>query len=277
MVTRHSTCFLQNAAGCYKHLQDVIIPEMRIPPTLDLSTAALNVLINLMLAQAQECFWQKAVMDQLKDGTIARLAIRVSEFYDAAYDYATNSTVQGLFPQSWLVQTQVKALHFLGVAQYRKSCECISQNRYGEEIARLQVAADAVRRALEFRGAKDSVLADLRSLQVVIQKSLVRAEKDNDIIYLEPVPPVSSLASIQKKEMVKPSPAPEIVDPISLMASNERSSGALPHPIMGLPLFQKLVPFAVHQAASVYVDRKERLVKEEIIARWDELTSICYR
>ncbi|RUP46362.1 hypothetical protein BC936DRAFT_147042 [Jimgerdemannia flammicorona] len=273
---RKACLYFQNAAGCFKHLQDVIVSEMRIPPTLDLTNPALNVLINLMLAQAQECFWQKAVMDQLKDGTIARLATKVSDFYDVAYDLATNSTVQGLFPQSWLVQTQVKALHFSGVAHYRKSCECISQNHYGEEIARLQAAADAVRRALEFRGVKDSVIADLRSLQAVISKSLTRAEKDNDIIYLEPVPAVSSLSAIPRTEMVKPAPTTEIIDPISLMASNERSSGALPHPIMGLPLFQKLVPFAVHQAASVFVDRKERLVKEEIVARWDELTTLCY-
>ena len=57
-------CFyvkIQYAAGCFKHLDEVIIPEMRIAPPLDMSSETLNVLTSAMLAQAQECFWQKAV------------------------------------------------------------------------------------------------------------------------------------------------------------------------------------------------------------------------
>jgi programmed cell death 6-interacting protein len=47
-------------------LDGVIIPEMRITPPLDMSSETLNVLINTMLAQAQECFWQKAVHGELE-------------------------------------------------------------------------------------------------------------------------------------------------------------------------------------------------------------------
>ncbi|OZJ06787.1 hypothetical protein BZG36_00149 [Bifiguratus adelaidae] len=270
--------YFQNAAGCFRHLQDVVIPEMRIPPTLDMSTAALNVLINLMLAQAQECFWQKAVIDGLKDGTIARLANKVGDFYDIAFDLATNSSISGLYYPSWITHMQVKALHFSAAAQYRKASECIFQNKYGEEIARLQLAQDYVNKALDLRGIRDPVYNDLKSLQEIIQKDLKRAEKDNDVIYLEPVPSSSSLPVIPRTEMVKPSVSAEIGDPISLMMRNESTGNRsnMPHPIMGLPLFQKLVPFAVHQAASVYVDRKERIVKEEINKKWEEMTSVCY-
>ena len=56
----------QYAAGCFKHLDEVIIPEMRITPPLDMSSETLDVLTNTMLAQAQECFWQKAVHGKLK-------------------------------------------------------------------------------------------------------------------------------------------------------------------------------------------------------------------
>ncbi|KAI8638127.1 ALIX V-shaped domain binding to HIV-domain-containing protein [Parasitella parasitica] len=245
---------------------------MRIPPTVDMSVYALQTLINLMLAQAQECVWQKAAMDQLRDGTIARLALKIAEFYDTACELASNSSISSVFPREWLTHMQIKALHFNAAAQFRKSCECISQDKYGEEVARLQLATDFVRRALNLRykGAP-TVMNDLKSLQQIISTNLARAEKDNDVIYLESVPLPSSLPAILKTQMVKAQAPTEIADPVSLMHDKDSL-----HPVIGLPLFQKLVPFAVHQAASVYVDRKERLIKEDIIHKLEELNSVYH-
>lgn len=257
---------------------------MRIAPTVDMSPYALQTLINLMLAQAQECVWQKAAMDQLRDGTIARLSLKISEFYDAACELATNSSIQNVYPKVWITHMQIKALHFNAAAQFRKSCECISQDKYGEEVSRLQVATDYVRRAFDVircsgygkTGGSSAVVNDLKSLQQILSSNLARAEKDNDVIYLALVPLFSSLPPILKTQMVKAVAPPEISDPVALMLNNERAD-LLPHPIIGLPLFQKLVPFAVHQAASVYVDRKERLIKEDIISKLEELTGVYHR
>lgn len=54
----------------------------------DLCPAMLSSLREAMIAQAQECFWQKAVVDRLKDATIAKLAMRVSELYSSALEFA---------------------------------------------------------------------------------------------------------------------------------------------------------------------------------------------
>ncbi|KAG1118538.1 hypothetical protein G6F42_013178 [Rhizopus arrhizus] len=268
--------YFQHAAGCFQLLLDTIVPEMRIAPTIDMSPYALQTLINLMLAQAQECVWQKAAMDQLRDGTIARLAIKIAEYYDAACELASNSSISNVYPKCWLTHMQIKALHFNAAAQFRKSCECISQDKYGEEVARLQIASEFVKRAFDLRqnkaaAAAPSVMNDLRSLQQIISTNLARAEKDNDVIYLESIPLPSALPAILKTQMVKAQAPTEIADPVSLMHDKD-----LPHPVIGLPLFQKLVPFAVHQAASVYVDRKERLIKEDIIHKLDELNSVYH-
>ncbi|KAG2231674.1 hypothetical protein INT48_005157 [Thamnidium elegans] len=276
--------YFQNSAGCFQHLLEVVVPEMRIAPTVDMSPYALQTLINLMLAQAQECVWQKAAMDQLRDGTIARLSLKISEFYDAACELATNSSIQNVYPKMWITHMQIKALHFNAAAQFRKSCECISQDKYGEEVSRLQVASDFVRRAFDIirssgygkTGGSIAVTNDLKSLQQILASNLARAEKDNDVIYLESIPLFSSLPAILKTQMVKPIAPTEISDPVSLMLNNESRTDLLPHPIIGLPLFQKLVPFAVHQAASVYVDRKERLIKEDIISKLEELTAVYH-
>ena len=267
---------------------EVVIPEMRIAPTVDMSPYALQTLINLMLAQAQECVWQKAAMDGLRDSTIARLSLKISEFYDAACELATNSSIQSVYPRIWITHMQIKALHFNAAAQFRKSCECISQDKYGEEVSRLQLASDYVRRAFEIirvsgyakpggMGGSTAVVNDLKSLQHILSTNLARAEKDNDVIYLALVPLPANLPPILKTQMVNAIAPAEVSDPVSLMLNNENTSDSLPHPVIGLPLFQKLVPFAVHQAASVYVDRKERVVKEDIINKLEELTCVYHR
>ncbi|KAI9014540.1 BRO1-like domain-containing protein [Phycomyces nitens] len=276
--------YFQNAAGCFRHLQDVTLPEMRTVPTVDISPCALQTLINLMLAQAQECVWQKAAMDKLRDGTIARLATQIAAYYDQAYELATNSSIQDIYPAQWIIHMQIKALHFHAAAQFRKASECISQNKYGEEVARLTLANEHVKQASDMlkRPSNDPskrvgipVINDLKSLQQIIQNNLARAEKDNDVIYLELIPSPSAIPIIQKIEMVKAIPPPEILDPVSLMLNNtNHKMDGTPHVIIGLPLFQKLVPFAVHQAASVYVDRKERIIKEDIIGMADELNAV---
>ncbi|KAI8991547.1 BRO1-like domain-containing protein [Mycotypha africana] len=262
---------------------------MRISPTVDLSPSALQTLIHLMLAQAQECVWQKAAMDGLRDGTIARLALKIAEYYNTAVEFASNSSLQALYSRHWIIHMQIKSNHFTAAAQFRKASECISQDKYGEEIARLQLASDVVKKAFHLISSSSAaakeipkpVINDLKSLQQIIATNLARAEKDNDVIYLEKIPSVSALPKILKTEMVKPVPPAEVADPVLIIHQQQQQEQSqitkAPHPVIGLPLFRKLVPFAVHQAASVYIDRKERLIKEDIIAKLEELTIVYHR
>ncbi|ORX79707.1 BRO1-domain-containing protein [Basidiobolus meristosporus CBS 931.73] len=253
----------QNAAGVFKYIQENLLSELRCSPTPDMGMPVLNALINLMLAQAQECFWQKAVKDQMKDAIIAKLAESVASFYDAAYDLASHNALGSLFGQQWMAQMHIKANHFHAAALFRKSSECIGQNKYGEEISRLRGADEYVRKGLELqRSGRESVINDLKSLQAIIQKNLNRAEKDNDMIYLELVPDLTNIAAITPANMVKPTPPSEITSPGSFMTEQS---------VIGPPLFSKLVPFAVHQAASIYADRKDQLIKHDVVDFLDEL------
>ncbi|CAJ0831811.1 2172_t:CDS:10 [Entrophospora sp. SA101] len=258
----------QNAAGCFQHLDKVVVPEMRIAPPLDMSTSTLRVLINTMLAQAQECFWQKAIYDNMKDGVIAKLASQVSHLYDIGYETASNNPEVTKLLGQLITHLNVKSWYFRAAAEFRKSNECISQNKYGEEIARLHVADGYIRRCLENKKLlHEFVITDLESLLNVVSNNLKRAEKDNDIIYLQTVPATSSLSTISKANMTEIKIPPEVENPISLMNGTS---------ILGFPLFAKLVPFAVHQAHSVYSDRKEKLVKD-ILTKLIDLPNISTR
>jgi hypothetical protein len=100
--------------------------------------------------------------DKLKNGTIAKLAAKVSELYEAAADSATEATQGGekqtwplfMFPfvrshsshffaltctQSMVNHMRLKKAHFAAAAQYRKSCDDLSANRCVSASAQRQV------------------------------------------------------------------------------------------------------------------------------------------
>jgi programmed cell death 6-interacting protein len=244
----------RDAAGIFYFLRTEIIPDMRGTPPEDMDSATLESLERLSLAQAQESFWQKAVKDGMRDGTIARLSAQVSDYYSQAGDLAIKSDAVST---EWIHHFQAKHHHFAAAAQFRQSRDCLEKRQYGEEVARLRDSVSCVNEALkEQRWINRTVLGDLQGLKTRVAEELKRAEKDNDVIYLLPVPPKSELKILERANMVAPKPPKEVVDGISMLGPNQP---------FGNPLFEKLVPYAVHQAASIYADRRDRLVNQSII------------
>lgn len=177
------------AAGVISHLKTNIIPELRTTPPEDMDVTTLESVEQLMLAQAQECFWQKAVMDRYKDASIAKLAAKVSDFYIEAADWGVKSQA---ISSIWIHHATAKHNHFAAAAQYRQSLDCLEKRKYGEEVARLKDSLLCVNEALQESGyIHPEVLADLKGLKAKVQEDLKRAEKDNDMIYLRMTVPHS--------------------------------------------------------------------------------------
>lgn len=203
----------------------------------------------------------------------------VSDFYAKALDIASEGVVPSSpddvqegceLPREWINHMTVKRWHFAGAAQYRKSLDDLGSNRYGDELSRLKLAEQHVKKALESskRDVSEAIVADLKSLQGVLASNIARATKDNDLIYLEPVTPVAQLAPVTAAVMVHEKCPPEISNPIPLLRDS-------PAPAFGRPLFQELVPYGVHLALSIYDDRKDTFVRDEIATRREELDGIA--
>lgn len=215
----------------------------------------------LLLGQGQECFWQKAVKDGLKDVSIAKLAAKVSDFYGDAGDLAVKSNA---ISTDWIHHMTAKHHHFAAAAQFRQALDCLEKRKYGEEVARLRDCLVCVGEGLkEQRWINRTVLGDLTGLKSRVAEDLKRAEKDNDMIYINPVPPKSELKSIERASMVLAKAPSQVTDAISMLGDN----GPL-----GQPLFSKLVPYAVHIAASIYTDRRDRLVNDTLIGELESMT-----
>ena len=158
------------------------MPKFRSSPPEDLDTMTLEALEQLMLAQAQECFWQKAVLDGNRDAVIARLAEQVGEFYKAAEEFGVKSNA---ISAEWIHRISAKRYHMAAAAQYRAACDCLERSKYGEEIARLDAALAHVKNAVvEGKYLAKTYLADLTGFQSKLVENLKRANKDNDMIYL---------------------------------------------------------------------------------------------
>jgi programmed cell death 6-interacting protein len=170
------------SAGVLKYLKTEIVPELRTAPPEDMDDHTLESLQYLMLAQAQECFWQKAVIDGYKDASIAKLAAKVSDLYAEAGDWGVKSNA---ISSEWIHHSTAKHHHFAAAAQYRQACDCLEKRKYGEEVARLRDSIACINEALkEQRYINKMVLADLNGLKNKVTEDLKTAEKDNDLIYL---------------------------------------------------------------------------------------------
>ncbi|KAI1821070.1 pH-response regulator protein palA/RIM20 [Xylaria intraflava] len=254
--------YFNQAAGVFTHLKNEIIPELRTTPPDDMDQQSLEALIQLQLAQSQECFWLKAVMDRYKDASIAKLAAKVSDLYNLAGEAAMRSEA---ISSSSIHHMSAKHHHFAAAAQYRAACECLEKRKYGEEVARLRDAAACVGEGLkESRGGYLSkiIVEDLNSLKKRVEDDLKRAERDNDVIYLNPVTPKSELKILDRATMACVRIPPQVATPLEYIGSKGE---------FGPALFTKLVPYSVHLAISIYEERRDRMVNQNIIAELETL------
>jgi programmed cell death 6-interacting protein len=106
-----------------------------------------------------------------------------------------------------------------------------------------------------------------KGLQSTVTDNLARAVKDNDLIYLDPIPTPANLTPVAPASMVKPTLPPAVSGPLD--ALHDGTGG------LGRPFFQTLVPYAVHQAISVYTDRVESLIRAEVASRVEELDAVA--
>lgn len=236
--------YFQLAAGTWQYLQGMVeATPNRAPRECDSNT--LECLEQLMMAQAQECIWQTAVANELKDSVIARLSMQASLYYQKAFEKGTQS------PQiilEWLNHMRVKQYHFAAAAHLRMSNVALQSQQYGQQVAHLKVAAAKCAQAFKHKRYVNSfVIEDLSGLDTVIKDTLSAAEKENDLIYLQVVPLELDLKPIVGTNMVAPV-VPEILKQGSLEEK----------------LFADLLPYMILQVAQAFRERQDDFVVAEI-------------
>ncbi|XP_041100514.1 rhophilin-1 isoform X2 [Polyodon spathula] len=110
----------QKAAGAFNYLKE----NFSNAPSLDMSVPSLNMLVRLMIAQVQECVFEKVLL-QLQGGChfsthlqVAQEAARVADVYSLVYQTMTQPPVKDYVPFSWTTMVQVKSEHFKALSHY---------------------------------------------------------------------------------------------------------------------------------------------------------------
>uniref|UniRef100_A0A671U401 Programmed cell death 6 interacting protein n=1 Tax=Sparus aurata TaxID=8175 RepID=A0A671U401_SPAAU len=235
--------------GAFGHIKDTVLSALNREPTMDISPETVGTLSLIMLAQAQEVIFLKATSDKMKDAVIAKLANQAADFYGDAFkqcQYKDN------LPKEVLPVLAAKHCIMQANAELHQSVLAKQKKRFGEEIARLQHAAELVRTV----ASRYDEYVSVKDLSDKINRALTAAKKDNDFIYHDRVPEVKDLEHIGKAALVR---ATAITPPLSQKFTD---------------LFEKMVPMAVQQSMSIYSQRKAETVNR-LVGTMREATNLC--
>uniref|UniRef100_A0A7N8XIS4 Tyrosine-protein phosphatase non-receptor type 23 n=1 Tax=Mastacembelus armatus TaxID=205130 RepID=A0A7N8XIS4_9TELE len=240
-----SCTHFQCAAGAFSYLRDHFSHNFSV----DMSHQILNLNINLMLGQAQECLLEKSMLDNRKSFLVARISAQVVDYYKEACRALENSetaSMLGKIQKDWKKLVQMKIYYFAAIAHLYMGKQAEEQQKFGERLAYLQSSLDKLNEAIKLaKGQPDSVQEALRFTMDVIGGKFNSAKKDNDFIYHETVPSLETLASVKGAPLVKALPV-NPTDPS----------------VTGPDLFAKLVPMAAHEASSLYSEEKAKLLRD---------------
>ncbi|XP_008308943.1 rhophilin-2 isoform X2 [Cynoglossus semilaevis] len=109
----------QKAAGILNHLKETFTHT----PSYDMSPAMVSMLIRMMLAQAQECLFEKTALPGIRNQfqslmKVAQEASKVSETYDQVHQSMIQTPIKDNVPLFWSTMAQVKTNHYRSMAHY---------------------------------------------------------------------------------------------------------------------------------------------------------------
>eukprot|EP00850_Spirogloea_muscicola_P022347 SM000289S10413 [mRNA] locus=s289:127673:133488:- [translate_table: standard] len=242
-------CF-QAAAGAFAFLRDnIAIKAFSANPancTPDVSVECAGMLERFMLAQAQECFFEKVLADGKPPALCSKVAKQVWMYYEEAYAALLLPPLNQHFDRTWLNHVQLKAAQFHAEAYFRVALDLHAQENIAEEIARLKAASGVISEVKKnSRGVVGPLVDAVSKLEVAVLRNLERANKENDRVYLMRVPSNDTLPPLPAATLVKSFPMTDVLD-----ASNEK-------------MFVGLVPDSSAKALSKYTEMVDNIIRTQ--------------
>jgi hypothetical protein len=155
-----------------------------------------------------------------------------------------------------------------------------SSFRYGHEITRLHEAHRTASKAVDVArrgGVAAAVVQDVRGLLSTLDTAITRAERDNDLIYHQDVPPLAAIDEISPASLVKSTPPAGLLNPQAVLEKADEgvifgdlmSWGA--REAISEQIWQLGVDMTLMLRIDIYTDRKKNWVDENVIARAHDL------
>lgn len=242
----------QCAAWAFGHLRESF-PQAT---TGDLAPELLIFMQELCFAQAQECILEKSLADNRKSGIVAKVTAQIVCYYNAAYTALLNVGDDGS------VSDIVGTKNFKELQRYVKfkisylSCVLLlyqgqqseENQKMGERVTLYQASWDKLEEAQkECKGMNhiEQINEALTFVADVVEAKRKAATNENEFIYHEEVPDISTFAAVQGANLVK-GLAFNVTDPEAI----------------GEDIFHRLVPMKAHEASSLYSEEKANLMRK---------------
>ena len=228
---KEATQKFQLAAGCLDLAHDIVKDAIwgltpRWNPaelTADMSLDMLQALRDLMLAQAQRAFYEKAVTEGLRDGVTAKLAAQTAALFGAVLSKLSRPELAELVTdegsmfrsadKSFLGRVQAGHRQAQALAEWHVAREHAVNYEYGRQVARLKLAAEhsaAAAAAAESAGLPAAERQLVSGLRDRLKGEAEHAARENSNIYLEDVPPPASLPPLEARlgivKAIRPEP-----------------------------------------------------------------------
>jgi len=146
-----------------------------------------------MMAQAQECFMAKALLDKRKNSLIARLCAQVAEYYDASHtSVLTLGEMTKTHPWiGWARFIRCKAIYYRALAELYSAMAAREGEMMGVEVSRLQAAkslCDDIVKLAKLRNEAVTITIDvLQNARTHIVSKLEAADRENRTLFHEKV------------------------------------------------------------------------------------------
>ncbi|BDA48020.1 probable BRO1 domain-containing protein BROX [Coccomyxa sp. Obi] len=206
---------LRAAAGLFEFVRDhcaTFLINAVASPDCNVQTAQAYAL--LCIAEAQSLTVLRAIQKGNAPSLIASLAVDAAAAFESAAGTARGVAATKADSKFKLYADYQAAVHraygqcFAGVEQLKAQQAGAALRHLGNAkdlLAASQAASKAYDRADPVSSAVDHEYADLE-LKDAIEKPYTRAKRDNDSVYFQHVPTADSLAAIEPRRLVTPTP-----------------------------------------------------------------------
>ncbi|XP_078161907.1 vacuolar-sorting protein BRO1-like [Carex rostrata] len=211
-LTKASKAF-QSAAAAFRYLRETFGGG----ESVDVSRECVSMLETLMVAQAQECVFNRAVIAGISATNCSKAARQVGLYYEEVFQALNTAPLNQHFDKGWFVHIQLKASQFYAESYYHYSLHLHKNDQIGEEIARLQMGIDRLSstKRTVIKGASSSHIGVISQLKNNMNSQLEKAKKENNSIYYMRVPTAGSLNDL-------PTYVPERPRPLEKLAALEQ-------------------------------------------------------
>ncbi|KAJ7594371.1 BRO1-like domain-containing protein [Mycena floridula] len=262
---KRSFHYFRTCAGMLTYINENFLHA----PSTDLSREVVKFLVNVILAQATEVFFEKCTDEKKGNALVSKIGAQAASMYSTLVEDVKEFMGKGIFDRNWVTLIQVKAKYFTSLSQYYRGLADNTTGKHGDALVRFTLAEtlakEATRTAASFGSAfVSSVSPTLPSdagpsiqERTKIHLALVserknEAQRENDLIYNAVLPAPEALPIIDKTVVATPIPIQEVYGAPDVQKT------------IGPDIFIKLVPLSVHESASVYSEEKAKFVRGEV-------------